>query len=57
MRSHLKRNQINTYYKTYTMGSAPKKPRAMRSKRSGVKKMELVKRNLEILKKFLTKKG
>jgi hypothetical protein len=39
------------------MGSAPKKPRAMRSKRSGVKKMEQVKRNLEILKKFLTKKG
>jgi hypothetical protein len=39
------------------MGSAPKKPRAKRSKRSGIKKMEQVKRNLEILKKFLSKKG
>lgn len=39
------------------MGSAPKKPRAMRSRRSGVKKMEQVKRNLEVLKKFLSKKG
>jgi hypothetical protein len=37
------------------MGSAPKKPRAKRSKRSGIKKMEQVKRNLEILKKILTK--
>ena len=33
------------------MGSAAKKPRAMRSRRSGVKKMELVKANLEVLKK------
>lgn len=34
------------------MGTAVKKPRAMRSKRSGVKKMELVKNNLEVLKKL-----
>lgn len=34
------------------MGSAAKKPRAMRSRRSGVKKMELVKANLEILNKL-----
>lgn len=34
------------------MGTAAKKPRAMRSKRSGVKKMELVKNNLEVLKKL-----
>ena len=53
----LKNRTDYTYYKTNIMGSAPKKPRAMRSKRSGVKKMEQVKRNLEILKKFLTKKG
>jgi len=53
----LKNKTDYTYYKTNIMGSAPKKPRAMRSKRSGVKKMEQVKRNLEILKKFLTKKG
>ena len=33
------------------MGSAEKKPRAMRSRRSGVKKMELVKANLEVLNK------
>lgn len=33
------------------MGSAAKKPRAMRSRRSGVKKMELVKTNLEVLNK------
>ena len=31
------------------MGTAPKKKRAMRSRRSGVKKAELVKANLEIL--------
>jgi hypothetical protein len=31
------------------MGTAAKKPRAMRSRRSGVKKAELVKANLEIL--------
>ena len=31
------------------MGTAPKKKRAMRSVRSGVKKAELVKANLEIL--------
>ena len=34
------------------MGSKAKKPRAMRSRRSGVKKAELVKANLEILNKF-----
>ena len=31
------------------MGSKAKKPKAMRSRRSGVKKMELVKNNLRIL--------
>ena len=34
------------------MGSAAKKPRAMRSRRSGVKKKKLVDANLEILKKL-----
>ena len=34
------------------MGTAAKKPRAMRSRRSGVKKLELVKKNLEILNKL-----
>jgi hypothetical protein len=34
------------------MGTAAKKPRAMRSRRSGVKKAELVKANLEILNKL-----
>jgi hypothetical protein len=34
------------------MGTAVKKPRAMRSRRSGVKKMRLIKQNLEILKKI-----
>ena len=33
------------------MGSASPKKRAMRSRRSGVKKMELVKANLEVLNK------
>jgi hypothetical protein len=33
------------------MGTAPKKPRAMRSVRSGRKKMELFKKNQEIIKK------
>jgi len=33
------------------MGTAPKKKRAMRSVRSGVKKLTLVKSNLEILNK------
>ena len=37
------------------MGSAAKKPRAMRSRRSGVKKMELVKNNLRILQKCVAK--
>ena len=34
------------------MGSAAKKPRAMRSRRSGVKKKKLVDGNLAILKKL-----
>ena len=34
------------------MGTAAKKPRAMRSKRSGVKKMKLIKENLELIKKI-----
>jgi hypothetical protein len=34
------------------MGSAPAKPRAMRSRRSGIKKLILVQKNLEILKKI-----
>ena len=38
------------------MGSAAKKPRAMRSRRSGVKKAELVRKNQEILKKFVSDK-
>ena len=33
------------------MGTAPKKKRSMRSRRSGVKKLNLVKSNLEILNK------
>ena len=37
------------------MANANKKPVARRSRRSGIKKMELVKRNNEILKKFLKK--
>ena len=34
------------------MGSAPKKPRAMRSRRSGVKTAKQIKANQEILNKF-----
>lgn len=34
------------------MANAKKKPVAMRSRRSGVKKLQLVKNNLEILKKY-----
>lgn len=34
------------------MGTAAKKKRAMRSRRSGVKKAELVKNNLRILQKL-----
>jgi hypothetical protein len=34
------------------MGTAAKKPRPMRSRRSGIKKMRLIKNNLEILKKI-----
>jgi hypothetical protein len=38
------------------MGTAAKKPKAMRSRRSGVKKAELVRKNQEILKKFINDK-
>jgi hypothetical protein len=38
------------------MGTAAKKPRAMRSRRSGVKKAELVRKNQEILKKLINDK-
>jgi hypothetical protein len=38
------------------MGSKAKKPKAMRSRRSGVKKAELVRKNQEILKKFINDK-
>ena len=34
------------------MANAKKKPVAMRSRRSGIKKLQLVKTNLEILKKY-----
>ena len=34
------------------MGTKAKKPRPMRSKKSGVKKLNLIKNNLEILKKL-----
>ena len=34
------------------MANAKKKPVAMRSRRSGLKKAELVKANLEVLKKY-----
>jgi hypothetical protein len=34
------------------MGTTAKKPRAMRSRRSGVKSLNLVKKNLEILKRL-----
>ena len=37
------------------MGTKAKKPRAMRSVRSGRKKMELFKSNLAIIKKLLKK--
>ncbi len=38
------------------MGTSAKKPRAMRSRTSGVKKAELVKKNQEILKKLINDK-
>ena len=38
------------------MGTAAKKPKAQRSRRSGVKKAELVRKNQEILKKFVNDK-
>jgi hypothetical protein len=34
------------------MGSAAKKPVPMRSRRSGLKKMKLIKQNLEVLKRL-----
>jgi len=34
------------------MANAKKKPVAMRSRRSGIKKAELVKANLQVLKKY-----
>lgn len=37
------------------MANAKKKPVARRSKRSGVKKMEQVKKNNAIIKKYMTK--
>ena len=37
------------------MGSAAKKKRPMRSRRSGVKKMELVKQNQQVLAKCVVK--
>jgi hypothetical protein len=36
------------------MGSAAKKPRPMRSKKSGQKTTKRIKKNHEVLKKFLT---
>ena len=36
------------------MANAQPKPKPGRSRRSGVKKMKLVKANLEVLKKYLT---
>jgi len=34
------------------MGTAAKKPRPMRSRRSGMKKIKLIKQNLEVLSKI-----
>lgn len=34
------------------MGTATKKPRPMRSRRSGMKKLKLIKQNLEVLNKI-----
>ena len=34
------------------MGTAAKKPRPMRSRRSGMKKLRLIKQNLEVLNKI-----
>lgn len=41
----------NIYYKK-TMGTKAKKPKPMRSKRSGIKSQKIIDRNLEILKKI-----
>ena len=38
------------------MGGKAKKPKAMRSRKSGVKKAELVRKNQEVLKKFINDK-
>ena len=37
------------------MANAKPKPRAMRSRRSGVKKAEVVRKNRQILQKYITK--
>lgn len=37
------------------MGSAPKKPKPMKSKKSGKKTSKRINQNMEVLKKFLTK--
>lgn len=37
------------------MGTAAKKPRSMRSRRSGIKTMNIIKSNLEVLKKIVKK--
>ncbi len=37
------------------MGTAAKKKRAMRSRRSGVKKLELIKQNQQVLAKCVSK--
>lgn len=37
------------------MGSAPKKPKPMKSKKSGKKTSKRIAQNVEVLKKFLTK--
>lgn len=54
----LKRNLVwmltrlsNIYYKNY-MGTKAKKPRAMRSRKSGLKTAKLIKNNQEILNKI-----
>jgi hypothetical protein len=44
--------QQEKQHKIYNMGTKAKKPRPMRSKKSGVKKLNLVKSNLAILNKL-----
>jgi hypothetical protein len=43
---------LSNHIKTKDMANAKPKKRAMRSKRSGVKKLELVKNNMRILQKL-----